>query len=380
MSSITSPTLAEADLGNDIVIRLIRGDALSPADSAAALSVIEAAFGRWPSFELPVPAIDHLRWKLAGPYPGDTGYVRLAEKNGRLAGFAHALRQDVIVSGKRRVGLNHCDSSTHPDFQGQGISRARVRFDEDVNHLGDLGLMFTSHPTMLNVNRRDPFSHWFGNRIVVRVRALDARRLAAGRRTRLRTWMRGAIHYVTQIAGDAGDVLSHRRASAIQMREISRFDERIDEFFEEASKPFDFIVARTAQYLNWRYCDPRGGTFTPVLAELDDKILGYVVLKMARGNGFIADLLALPSRRDVAADLVRHAIAMAKRHPAMSLTCWMPLHHPYTGLLRLHGFFDSGRNTGASFASGKAMRRENLSFLNEPSARVHITLGDSDWI
>ena len=380
MSSITSPTLAEADLGNGITVRLIRGDALSPADQAAALSVIEAAFGRWPSFELPVPAIDHLRWKLSGPYPGDTGYVRLTEKDGRIAGFAHAPRQDMIVWGRRRIGLGGGDTSMHPDFQGQGLYRARIRFDENLTDLYETGLTFSSNPTVAVATERDPNSHWLRNRIVVRVRALDAWRMARGRRMSVRTWLRAATHYAAQIAGAAGDALSYRRASAIQMKEISRFDGRIDAFFEEASKPFDFIVDRTAQYLNWRYCDPRGGTFIPVLAEADEKILGYAVLKMANGHGYIADLLARPGNRSVVAALIQYAIAIARRHGAMALSCWMPLHHPYTGLLQRHGFFDARGNAGASVAIGKAMRREDLAFLKEPTARVHITHGDSDWI
>jgi hypothetical protein len=64
----------------------------------------------------------------------------------------------------------------------------------------------------------------------------------------------------------------------------------------------------------------------------------------------------------------------------MALTCWMPLHHSYTELLRRHGFFDPGRNAGASFVTGKSMRPEELAFLKERTARAHITQGDSDWI
>ena len=380
MPSLTSPTLAEADLGDGLRIRLIRGDALTPADQAASLSVIRAAFGRWPSFELPVPAIDHLRWKLSGPYPRDTGYVRLTEKHGRLAGFAHAPRQDMFVCGRRRIGLGGGDTSMHPDFQGQGLYRARVRFDENLTDLYETGLTFSSNPTVAVATERDPNSHWLGNRIAVRLRVLDAWKMTAGQPTRLRTWARGAAHYGARIAGSAADGLSGGASPAVELREISRFDERIDAFFEEASKPFDFIVDRTARYLNWRYCDPRGGVFAPVLAELDREILGYAAFKTSGGHGYLADLLALPGRRDVAAALIRHAIAAARRHRAMDLTCWMPLHHPYTELLRRHGFFDSRRNAGASFVTGNAVPPGDLAFLKEPTARAHITLGDSDWI
>jgi hypothetical protein len=377
---MSGPTLAEADLGNGLKIRLVRGDSLSPAEQAAALSVIEAAFGPWPSFELPVPAIDHLRWKLAGPYPGDAGYVRLTEKSGRLAGFAHAPRQDIIVSGRRLRGVGGGDTSTHPDFQGQGLYNARARFDENLTHLYDISLNFSSNPTILNATERDPHSHWLGNWIAVRIRPLDARRLAAGPAGRVSPWMRRAAYGAAAIAGAGGDALFRGREPTLQLREISGFDERFDGFFEEASKPFDFIVDRTARYLNWRYCDPRGGTFTPVLAEWKGRMLGYSVLKTQGGVVCIADLLALQERRDVAAALIQHAISVARRRRAMALTCWMPRHHPYTALLRRHGFFDTRRKTCAAFAVGKALGWQDVAFLEEPTARAHITHGDSDWI
>jgi hypothetical protein len=41
---------------------------------------------------------------------------------------------------------------------------------------------------------------------------------------------------------------------------------------------------------------------------------------------------------------------------------------------------DARHNAGASLAIGKALRREDLAFLKGPTARVHITHGDSDWI
>jgi hypothetical protein len=40
---------------------------------------------------------------------------------------------------------------------------------------------------------------------------------------------------------------------------IERFEEWADEFWTQLGARYKFIVQRDKDYLNWRYCDPRGG-------------------------------------------------------------------------------------------------------------------------
>ncbi len=129
---------------------------------------------------------------------------------------------------------------------------------------------------------------------------------------------------------------------------LERFDDRIEGFFEEAAKPFDFLIVRGKDYMNWRYCEPAGGRFTVRVAEQDGRILGYLVFKVGEGSGYIADLLALPGRIDVVRSLVEDALHLFREVGVELVTCWMIWRHPYNGMLRRYGFVDSRRDVGFS--------------------------------
>ena len=94
----------------------------------------------------------------------------------------------------------------------------------------------------------------------------------------------------------------------LRIRTAERFDARADEFFEEAAKPFDFIVTRRHDYLNWRYCDPRAGRYEVLLAEQDDTLIGYAVTRVQNDRGYLVDLLARPERLDAVDALVTEAV------------------------------------------------------------------------
>jgi hypothetical protein len=160
---------------------------------------------------------------------------------------------------------------------------------------------------------------------------------------------------------------------------LERFDERIGGFFEEAARPFDFIVVRSADYLHWRYCDPAAGRFTIRVAEQQGRLLGYLVFKIAEGEGYIADLLALPGRSDVVRSLVEDALRHFREAGVEQVTCWMVSRHPYNGILRRYGFLDSGKDVGFGCRE-VSLDRSDLDFLEDLRARIHLTHGDTDWI
>jgi len=158
----------------------------------------------------------------------------------------------------------------------------------------------------------------------------------------------------------------------------SRFDERIDTFFDDAASAFDFIGLRTMDYMNWRYGDIRAGDFRITTAEEGGRILGFSVLALSHGRAKIADLLALPGRLDVAASLLGDAIRYAHAARAASIDCWLPRRHPYRSLLRREGFLRTANRPHFFERIGGA--DEDVAFLDDPSAAIHFTLGDSDLV
>jgi hypothetical protein len=171
-----------------------------------------------------------------------------------------------------------------------------------------------------------------------------------------------------------------RRAKrAWSITALDRFDDRIDGFFDEAARPFDFVVVRSKDYMNWRYCDPAAGRFTVRVAEHEGRLLGYQVLKLTEGDGYIADLLALPERIDVVRSLIEDALALFRDAGVESVSCWMISRHPYNGILRRYGFIDSKRHVGLAYEP-RDHDSTALEFLDDAGARIHLTHGDSDWI
>ena len=50
---------------------------------------------------------------------------------------------------------------------------------------------------------------------------------------------------------------------------IQYFDDRINVFWNKIRNEYNFITERNKDYLNWRYCDKRGGNHEVFIAEFD---------------------------------------------------------------------------------------------------------------
>ena len=104
-----------------------------------------------------------------------------------------------------------------------------------------------------------------------------------------------------------------------------------------------------------------------------------MVLKITEGNGYIADVLALPGRSDVVRSLVDDALGLFCEGHVESITCWMIARHPYNGIFRRCGFIDSRRDVGFRYQL-VSLDSDQVEFLSKTDARIHLTQGDSDWI
>ncbi len=53
----------------------------------ATLAVLQGAFPRWPAFEIGVPALEHLEWKLGGPGGDGIGEHSVVVDDDRVVGM-----------------------------------------------------------------------------------------------------------------------------------------------------------------------------------------------------------------------------------------------------------------------------------------------------
>lgn len=331
---------------NGITVRFYR-----ESDDEAMATLLQEAYGRWPSVDVPVAPIDHLRWKL-NSHPIAPRFHVVAEIDSEIVGIRPFWARAVKARDRVLMLRQAVDGCVHPAHQRQGIAaRIRAFGGEEFRRAFDVH-----------------FGGQSGHAAMKKMLQKEGQRPLG---TEIEVWERSF--------GRAA-LPPERRATPWTVSDVGRFDERIDRLWEEASRDFDFAVVRTKDYLNWRYADARGGVFTLRVAEEGGAVLGYAVLRVLRGEGYLADLFVAPNRPNVLDSLVCDSVEILRDAGAASIRYWTPARHPYKAAIASRGFeFKSRRKRLVTYLPlGSSW--EELAFLQDPATRVHFTIGDLDIV
>lgn len=158
----------------------------------------------------------------------------------------------------------------------------------------------------------------------------------------------------------------------------SGFPDDIDALWEQASKNYEVILARTKDYLEWRYVT-NPDTYSILIARnTDGAILGYMVTKTGFSGGipmgYIIDFLTLEGNPNIFKKLLSTSLHEFYRKKASAASTWTIKGSFYDKILRRAGFFPRNeipllcyKNEVGSQLAGKAYK-------------WHFTMGDSDNI
>jgi GNAT superfamily N-acetyltransferase len=325
-------------------------------DLDGVLELLLTTFSRWPAAAIQVPAIDHLRWKMAS-HPGALQLNVVGEVEGKIIAWQCYWLQRVKVQERELLAKQGVDFCVHPDYQRLGIRRQLWQFAADTPRR-NFQVLFgpaSTHPAM---------------------RRVEAELSPAPTST---------VANVVQALVLEGSSPSGRLAAATQsaaIHEAERFDDRFDAFWEASSAPFDFACVRDSTALNWRYADERAGRFTILVAEDAGRIAGFAACKEPEaGRASIGDLLALPGREDIALGLLERATSRLFETGASKVEAWLPACHPYQDIFAASGF--RPRSRPVTFGLRPALEylsTLDMSFRQDPAAAIHISLGDSDLV
>ena len=90
-------------------------------DAPAILDLLEAAFERWPAFDISVPALEHLLWKMQPP--GIEPNHTVGEIDGQIIVLELRWMGPATLDGREVITNDGVDMAVHPDFQSRGFSR-----------------------------------------------------------------------------------------------------------------------------------------------------------------------------------------------------------------------------------------------------------------
>lgn len=132
------------------------------------------------------------------------------------------------------------------------------------------------------------------------------------------------------------------KAKGVVFREVSKFPETIDNFWQRASAKHMIISVRDGKYLAWRYCDCPTRSYRILVAERDGELAGYLVhrvfVKDGLKMGAIVDVLVDPGSQRVLNELLRRGIAELRAQGVDAVMTLMQGDDFYYSALRRCGF------------------------------------------
>jgi hypothetical protein len=298
MTAPAATTLADA-----CIIRLYRDE-----DAPGVLALFRSAFSHYRERD---PAY----WAWINE-PNRNSAIRplIAEHEGRVVGAAQHILMKIDVGGRTLDCLYGPGTAIEPRFRGTGLrQRMRRGLVELCGHDSYLTYYNATNPVVLRDHAEQSVRRFPRTvRVYLAIRDLPLHLRRVPRRAE---WLASAGH-VLRRAGLRWMNLRRPRAARFRgdIVEIERFDGRFEPFWREVRPHHRFIVERTVDYMNWRYCDPRGGRCVVKEAEEEGRVVGYSALTVTTGYeadfacGSIIDLLALPGRQDVVDALAKDAL------------------------------------------------------------------------
>ena len=358
--------------------RMVLVDA-GPPDRPAIIDIFQAAFGRWPPFPTSEGAKGFLDWALTdGTH--FRGRSELCYYDGPLVAAGLHVERNALIDGASRLAQQGMYGALLPEYQGQGLGRAWTELGQQKIEDADFSWGFTQ-VAQLNHLRPQFFDDIpVNDRLAVFLRVMDASHATFAQQGLLRRAKYAGLRLLGR--------MRRRRAAATPGLDIGPAEGFTNEifgpFWSAASAPFAFIPVRSAQYINWRFSDPRAGRFLLRAAWDGDELVGYAAVRVGTPRAIVADLLTRPDRSDVARALLDDATAAARAEGSGAVEIRLPARHPLVasalraGFVRLPG--RSAELDGKLHFTAKRLGVAEFTALDDPGMLMHLTAADSDLV
>lgn len=339
------------------------------------VELLQTVFLAWPRFNIPCSSIDHWRWKFIDN-PSNETYVYVAESDSKIVGTESRILLKIKVLDNILLGEQRVDLGVHPDFRGQGIFSNILEslYKNSLNSNIQLSYAEESNPIVIKKWKKyNAALH--PNRIIKYFWIRDLVKFKENNKSidlSLYKDLQEHNFYFNERKFD----------ESWNIIEIDRFEKNIDLFWNKASKSFDYILKRDQYFLNWRYCDPRGGSFIKKVAVESGEIIGFIVYRFNTWfddypKGLIYDFLTLPNRNDVAKSLLYDAIKYFSDVNVYEINYWAVEESPYNKIFEELGFVDLNQNIYLNFIPIN-IKKEIFKKLLGKKIKIYFSMGDVD--
>lgn len=348
-----------------------------PGDEEAIIELLKTSFPEWKEIESP---IDYWKWKyIENPHGSD---IVVADLEGIIVGVVHRLNLNIKIDEKTLSNYGD-DVTVHPDHRKKGIYKNMINYTEELSKEQKIVLNFGISISDYTVSIAEREGYVFFPFTISHMLQI--------RDVRTHFKKRPVENNLLAIFGFSMLKLLNRIKNSLKQTElqykfrienISGFDERINGFWKKIKEDYQFIIEKKLEYLNWRYFDPRSsnkGRYFVKQAEKQKKILGFIVLEMKEKDdyleGYVVDLLAHPSRIDVARKLLEEACMFFQKSNVNVVHYRVVQNHPYQALFRELGFIEVPSKFLMSYKMFQ--EKEKKKIINESCpSQIYFNYGD----
>lgn len=315
--------------------------------------------------------------------------ISVAEIDRKIVGCSHGFYLKLKMGEKSLLAQQGTDLAVHEDFRDMGIFKKLIdlKNKHQSENKTNITCAISTNPivfkTDLKKNRPQfpsPVRH------LIKIRDVDQHlKMVNSQNKSMKKYGYKWLEALNQFKNFMISSDYHSRSTPdFEISQIKKFDEQIETFWNEIKQNYSFIIERDSNYLNWRYCDKRGGDYLIKQASEKGTVLGYIVLRINMykkdyPEGYIVDLLTLPNRLDVADALILDADNYFIEQDVNIIHTLSIKGHPYERSFERNNFL-SDRARYYVFYTPLNVGNELNDFITAPPSRLHFEYGDLDWI
>ena len=353
-----------------------------PGDEEGIVDLLSLVFNKWPRFDLGQSAIEHWRWKYATTR--ERPICAVAEENDELIGCWHRVPCKIKFGQEIIMGSQGADVAVHPEHRGKRISSDMrdLTYKLSSEQGANLFIGVNTNKLLRESSSRRGFKLLPSIFNFFKIQDMDLHT----RRTESRGKSLIKLGYATlsrfnRLTGST--FKKYDVGSDVRYSDVEKFDAGIDVFWEAIKDHYRYISVRDKDYLNWRYCDPRGGKYFIKQAEENGEIIGYCVLRVNGyeedyPTGYIVDLMALPDKLGIVDVFIQDSISFLNSNNVNIIKSWNSANDVFSKSLIKHGFVKHNQLFVQFNSHDSSSNLNSLKF--SPSDRIIFCYGDSDSI
>ncbi|MBD3206159.1 GNAT family N-acetyltransferase, partial [Candidatus Bathyarchaeota archaeon] len=280
-------------------------------DETQIIELLHKVFNGWPKFNPGCSRLEHWRWKYIDN-PVNVGVTTCVSVNdGKIVGCMHDFQGQYHLFREGIIAGKGADLAVHPKHRRQGLYSRMVDIlnESRVKNRVELTTFISDNPIVIERTKRRGSILLSPATTMVKINDID---LHLKHNHVENPWIKKlGMSLLKTLNKPKQRVI--KRSPDLRLEEKTSFGNEVDEYYNHVKTEYDFISVKYRDFLNWRYCDNRGGNYRPVQAWQSGELVGYIVSRIVNETqgypvGYIYEFQFIPGYLDVANSLLRETL------------------------------------------------------------------------